>query len=138
MLVFLIRFSMHKIALIPFHRILQLVSDSGLQFQGWEDNHLYFPEGIIRPGTSLWQRLKRIPAHEQWAVVENLTLSLGRHSFIACRPERGYREINFSEAGWLDYIPTNALGVTVIERHDFWPDAPPLPPWQIRIFNGPE
>jgi SAM-dependent methyltransferase len=97
-------------------QILQLVAGCGLQFQGWEDNHLYFPEGVIRSGTPLWDRLKLIPAHEQWAVVENVTLSLGRHSFMACRAERGYREVDFSESRWLNYIPKQALGLNVIER----------------------
>jgi SAM-dependent methyltransferase len=104
-------------------QVLQLISGCGLQFQGWEDNHLYFPDGIIHPDTPLWQRLKLIPAHEQWAVIENLTLSLGRHTLVACRPERGYREITFSDSAWLNYVPMYALGLSVIEREG----SDPLP-----------
>jgi SAM-dependent methyltransferase len=103
-------------------QVLQLVANCGLQFQAWEENHFYFPEGNVRPGTPLWDRLKATPERDQWAAVENLLLTMGRHTFVACRPERGYREISFSTAGYLSYFPKQVPGLRVVERSN--PDSP--------------
>jgi SAM-dependent methyltransferase len=97
-------------------QILQLIDDCALRFQGWEDNYHYFPEGNIRPGTPLWHKIKSIPDRQQWAVLENLTLSIGRHAFIAHRPERNGCEVDFSSASWLSYIPMRVPGLSIVEE----------------------
>jgi SAM-dependent methyltransferase len=97
-------------------QVLQLVADCGLRFQSWEENHFYFPEGNIRPGTAFWQKIKTIPDREQWAVLENLMLSIGRHSFVVHRQERGSFEINFSDSSCLDYIPMRVPGLIVEQK----------------------
>jgi hypothetical protein len=102
-------------------QLLNFVADCGLQFQAWEDNHFYFPEGNVRHGTLLWESLKAIPETDQWAVIENITLAMGRHTFIACRPERGYREISFSNPGYLGYVPKQVPGFRLVERGDVNP-----------------
>ena len=99
-----------------FRKFSRLVEDCGLRFQSWEDNHFYFPEGNIRAGTPLWRKIKAIPNREQWAVIENLTLSIGRHAFIVHRPERIGCELDFSDASWLDYIPRPVPGMKIIEQ----------------------
>lgn len=105
-------------------QILRLVEDCGLRFQSWEDNHFYFPEGNIRAGTPLWRKIKAIPNREQWAVIENLTLSIGRHAFIVHRPERIGCELDFSDASWLDYIPMRVPGMKIIEQTGSDPQRP--------------
>jgi SAM-dependent methyltransferase len=102
-------------------QVLQLVADCGLVFQSWEDNHYYFPEGNIRSDSLLWQKLKAIPERDQWAVVENITLATGRHTFIGCRPERGYRDIAFGRSDFLEYIPMQVPGFTVVQRGEIDP-----------------
>jgi SAM-dependent methyltransferase len=103
---------------------LQLMEDCGLRFQSWEDNYFYFPEGNIRPDTPLWKKVKAIPDREQWAVVENLMLSIGRHAFIAHRPERSSCEINFSNSSWPDYIPMRVPGLSIVEEEKSDPQRP--------------
>ena len=112
-------------------QLLQLVTRCGLQFQCWEENYFYFPEGNIRPGTPLWQSIKAIPEREQWAVLENFLFAIGRHSFIACRPERGHHKINFSCPGWLDYIPKQVPGLHVVE----WSRSDPTHPVAVAADN---
>lgn len=94
-------------------QVLELVEDCGLRFQSWEDNYSYFPEGNIRSGTPLWHKIKAITDREQWAVLENLMLSLGRHSFVVHRQERGNFEIDFSNSSCLDYIPMRVPGLKI-------------------------
>ena len=65
-----------------------------------------------------------MPAQVQWAVVENLTLAIGRHTFLACRAERGFRKLSFAGSQYLNYIPLQAPGVRVIERGSLDPPQP--------------
>lgn len=64
-------------------QVLALVRDSGLEFQGWFDNQTYYPDAAVPQGNPLWTRLAALPEHEQWAVVEMLTCTLGSHIFVA-------------------------------------------------------
>jgi SAM-dependent methyltransferase len=107
-------------------QVLALVEDNGLRFQGWEDNHYYFPEGPLRPGTPLWSRIKSLPDREQWAVIENLTLQIGRHTFFVSRPERNPKryEVDLSQPDWQDYIPMQRPGVKVVKRAELDPQKP--------------
>ena len=109
-------------------QLFELITRCELQFQCWEDNYFYFPEGNVRPGTPLWQRIKAIPEREQWAVVENFMLSIGRHTFIACRPERHHRAINFASTEWLAYIPKHVPSLNVVE----WTSSDPMQPRRCR------
>jgi SAM-dependent methyltransferase len=105
-------------------QVLQFVENCGLQFQSWEDNYFYFPDASIRSGSPLWDRLKVISEREQWAVIENLMLTIGRHTFVACRPERRYREISFSDTGYFSYVPKMVPGIAVVERGSLEPPRP--------------
>ncbi len=85
--------------------VLAFVERGGLVFAGWQDNSLYYPDHWIKAGSAVAKALERLPEPEQWAVVENLTLMISTHRFFACRPERGFVGVNFSNDGWLGYRP---------------------------------
>jgi hypothetical protein len=120
----LIRFFTSRIEFISVPEILRLVEDCGLRFQSWEDNYFYFPEGNIRPDSPLWRKIKAIPDREQWAILENLMLSMGRHAFIVHRPERSSCEIDFSNPSWLDYIPMRVPSLSIVEEDKSDPQRP--------------
>lgn len=89
--------------------ILQLVSDNGLQFQGWLDGLDYAVSfRIPRPGDPLRQAIETLPLTEQWQAIELIGQALARQFFIAChldRPASDYA-LDFRGQDWLDYIPS--------------------------------
>jgi SAM-dependent methyltransferase len=64
-------------------QLLALVEDNGLQFQGWFENTLYFPEGATWISSEISERLQRLPVRERWAAVEMLSPSNFTHYFFA-------------------------------------------------------
>jgi hypothetical protein len=56
--------------------VLDLIKQAGPRFQSWLDPYWYYPEGTIPADSSLWPRL---PAEEQWAIVENIGLRQACH-----------------------------------------------------------
>jgi hypothetical protein len=85
--------------------VLAFVQRCGLVFAGWEDNSAYYPDLWVKRGSSLGDALQRLPERDQWAVIENLMLQISKHSFFACRPERGFVAVDFFGDGWLGYRP---------------------------------
>lgn len=102
--------------------VLSFVEAGGLQFQCWMDNSSYFPEGTLVPDTPLWQRIQSLPFAEQWAIVENLTLSHHKHAFVARHLGKA-DNVSFSGPGWLARRPVVAPAVSVVEKHSFNPDT---------------
>ena len=85
--------------------VLDLIVNAGLQFQTWVDNGGYYPNNVPLGGP-VRQRIERLAPELQWAIVERLTVAIGTHSFVACRPERAsHRAINFDRDDWLNYYP---------------------------------
>jgi SAM-dependent methyltransferase len=85
--------------------VLAFVERCGLVFAGWEDNSVYYPDLWVKRESSLGEALQRLPERDQWAVVENLMLQISKHSFFACRPDRGFVGVEFSSDRWLGYRP---------------------------------
>jgi SAM-dependent methyltransferase len=101
--------------------VLDLLRRAGLAFQAWHDNLGYHPAGCIPRGSALRERVEALPVEEQWAIVENLTLLMGCHYFIACHPGRAARTaIDFGDEAWLDHVPVRHPFLTVLEE--------PVPP----------
>jgi hypothetical protein len=85
--------------------LLAYVERAGLVFAGWGDNSWYYPDRWVPPEHPLRKMLERIPERDQWAVIENLMLTMWKHFFYVCRPERRFVGVNFSGEGWLGYVP---------------------------------
>jgi SAM-dependent methyltransferase len=97
--------------------VLEFVRCSGLTFQGWLDNMLYYPVSTIRPKSLLRRRIEALSPEEQWAVVDSLNLRTGTHFFIACHPERaGRAKLEFSGDEWLSYVPVRHPFLKVLEE----------------------
>lgn len=94
-------------------QILEFLESNGLHFQSWLDNFFYHPEGVFNPNSDLYRRTIQLPLREQWAVVDNLSLILGRHAFIATRRDPSLYTIDFSGADWPTYIPIRSPGLTM-------------------------
>lgn len=100
--------------------IFALLDAGGMHFQGWMDNGLYFPEALLLPGTALWQRVQTLPFEQQWAIVENITLTHHKHCFVACRKDAPDRSLSFT-GEWLDRYPVRSPAVSLVERASFSP-----------------
>lgn len=90
--------------------VLEFVQGAGLEFQGWLDNSFYYPHATIPPGP-IHEAVSALPDREQWSIVENFTLAIGRHMFIATNQPRSAFEVSFDGDAWLSYRPTRAPGL---------------------------
>jgi SAM-dependent methyltransferase len=103
--------------------VLEFVQHAGLAFQGWLDNGLYYPVGTFPAGSAMRQRLAALHPHDQWAVVEDVTLRPARHFFIACHRSRVERTlIDFLADEWRGYVPVRHPKLQVVEEPSTDPD----------------
>jgi SAM-dependent methyltransferase len=86
--------------------VIAFVERCGLSFAGWQDNGLYYPDRYVPEGTPLWESLAKISDRKQWAVIENLSLSMITHNFFACQPERLRAGIDFANSDWPTFVPS--------------------------------
>jgi SAM-dependent methyltransferase len=95
--------------------VLDFVDRADLAFMGWQDNGLYYPDRYVARDTDLQCALARVPGREQWAIIENLSIAMLKHDFLACRRDRDARDyqIDFTEADWTRYIPVRHPGMQV-------------------------
>jgi SAM-dependent methyltransferase len=126
---------------------LSLVEQAGLAFQGWQENHYYYPNGQMPSDQPLFQRLEALPERALWAAMELHHGGAGRHDFFCCRadrPEAAYR-LPFDGDDFFELVPVRRV-TQAIE-----PDAargrpaaivrPPFPEVslndaQVRLFNA--
>ncbi|OBH01365.1 hypothetical protein A5696_13495 [Mycobacterium sp. E2699] len=90
---------------------IDLVTNAGLEFQGWLLNSPYYSHDWFTPGTATYDALNALPERELWSVMERMHIFSACHFFMACRPDRpkqSYR-IDFAEPGYLDYVPMMRL-----------------------------
>lgn len=66
---------------------LALIEDSGLHFQGWFENAVYYPEGSAWLLPELATRLSRLPPRDQWIAMEMLSPGSATHFFFARKSE---------------------------------------------------
>jgi len=64
-------------------QVLDLVESSGLHFQGWFQNSVYYPEGMPWLTPELAEHVAKLPAREQWAAMEMISPALSTHYFFA-------------------------------------------------------
>ena len=86
---------------------LDLVDSAGLAFQGWFYKTPYYPNDLSTPASGFKSVLDQLPDVKLWSVMERLQPANATHFFLACRPDRPKQDyaIDFSTAGWLDYVP---------------------------------
>jgi SAM-dependent methyltransferase len=124
---------------------LDLISEAGLVFQGWDENGLYFPDAHLPVDHPLRSRLERLPPRALYHAVELLYGNTPGHWFYACRPDRpaGSYTVQFEDEAFLDYIPlsrvtqvtpADALGQQ--PRTIARPPFPPIPlaPWAAALY----
>ncbi len=126
---------------------LSLVRDAGLVFQGWDENALYHPDGLIRGMPLVRQHLDAMSEEDLWQSMEIITGQLAMHSFYACRADREaarYR-IPWDSERLLDCVAV-ARGELVrantpegrVVPAVRWGACPPLElqPWQAAVFSA--
>ena len=86
--------------------VIAFVERCGLSFAGWKDNGLYYPDRHIPQDSPLWEPLAKISDRDQWAVMENLSLSITTHEFFACHSTRRGYQISFDGNDWLNFVPS--------------------------------
>jgi 2-polyprenyl-3-methyl-5-hydroxy-6-metoxy-1,4-benzoquinol methylase len=100
--------------------VIAFVERCGLFFAGWKDNRLYYPDRSIPEDNPLWESLARISDRDQWAVIENLSLSITTHEFFACHSIRRENQISFDGRDWLNFVPSIHPGVSTFADGDRW------------------
>ena len=125
---------------------LDLVEQAGLRFQGWQENHYYYPNGQMPADQPLFKRLQALPERALWAAMELHHGGAGRHDFFCCRTDRPESEFRlpFGEAAFFDLVPVRRITGAVaadpargrlaaIQRAPF-PEVP-LNDAQARLFE---
>jgi hypothetical protein len=104
---------------------IDLVGSAGLAFQGWLLKTPYYPHDLAAPPSSFFAALEALPENQIWSVMERVQALNGAHLFLACRPDRPTESytIDFSMAGWLDYVPMLCAHCGVSGDEIVWPGA---------------
>ena len=89
--------------------IMEFVAAAGLIFFGWNDNAHYCADRFL--SGEMLERVLALPAAEQWAVVENLTLLNSRHDFFVRKPQNTRFLTRFDTEDYLSYVPHVRSGV---------------------------
>ena len=93
-------------------QLLELVETTGLQFQNWIDNYVYWRNGAWGPDSAVAAAVDPLPQREHWAAVEMLRQAAGMH-FFTVRPvgaEAGV--VDFDEGEWRRFVPHRAPGLS--------------------------
>jgi hypothetical protein len=86
--------------------VLEFVRGNGMCFHTWIDNGKYSADNL-KTGRLLERSTRALPPEQQWSIVEAVTLTIQKHIFLCCAPQRdpGGYTISFSGDHWLDYVP---------------------------------
>jgi len=83
--------------------IMAFVEAAGLIFSGWSDNALYCADRFL--SGEMLERVLALPAAEQWAVIDNLTVLNDRHDFFLRKPQSAGFLMRFDTDECLSYVP---------------------------------
>jgi 2-polyprenyl-3-methyl-5-hydroxy-6-metoxy-1,4-benzoquinol methylase len=89
--------------------IMEFVAAAGLIFFGWNDNTLYCADRFL--SGEMLERVLALPAAEQWAIVDNLTVLNDRHDFFVRKPQSARFLTRFDTDDYLSYVPHVRSGV---------------------------
>lgn len=87
--------------------VYQLLEASGCVMQKLLRKAHYHPQCSSLAHEPVYQRIKELPEHEQFAIGELYNASLPKHEFIVCRDDRPKEtyEISFESENWKEMIP---------------------------------
>ena len=89
--------------------IMEFVAAAGLIFFGWSDNALYCADRYL--SGEMLERVLALPAAEQWAVIDNLTVLNDRHDFFVRKPQSTRFLTRFDTDDFLSYVPHVRSGI---------------------------
>ena len=89
--------------------IMEFVAAAGLIFFGWSDNALYCADRYL--SGEMLERVLALPAAEQWAVIDNLTVLNDRHDFFVRKPQSTRFLTRFDTDDYLSYVPHVRSGI---------------------------
>lgn len=119
---------------------LELVSNSGLAFQGWFMNAPYHaPRGSQNPFHAL---LASLPSEQQWPVMEKINFRNACHFFMACRTDRPAEtyKIDFDAPHAPDLIPKMryrcGLNGRKLYRYNWTTDGSPNEVALVSLVDG--
>ena len=87
---------------------MEFVAAAGLIFFGWSDNALYCADRFL--SGEMLERVLALPAAEQWAVIDNLTVLNDRHDFFVRKPQNTRFLTRFDTDDYLSYVPHVQIG----------------------------
>lgn len=119
---------------------LDFVAAGGLVFQGWLEPGRYDPRARLPGDSPAAAALGGLKGPELWSAAELFSADIGRHFFIACRPDRpraGYT-VDFTGEGFTEYVPHRRRSLKTAEN-----PAHPVTPLSLErlglVFHlGPE
>jgi SAM-dependent methyltransferase len=98
-------------------QVLDFARAAGLHFWDWDDRLNFSLSAIVSSDHPLHAWMARLPLEERWAVTELLLGGGGRQMFYLCHPERAAFHVNFTDADWLDFVPSiRHPGLTLVRE----------------------
>ena len=98
-------------------QLLELIESTGLRFQNWVDNYVYWRNGAWGPESAVAAAVDPLPPREHWAAVEMLRQAAGVHFFTACMSEVAV--VDFNSGEWRRFVPHRAPGLSKIGERAF-------------------
>ena len=98
-------------------QLLELIETTGLRFQNWVDNYVYWRNGAWGPESAVAAAVDPLPPREHWAAVEMLRQAAGVHFFTACMSEVAI--VDFNSGDWRRFVPHRAPGLSKVSEKSF-------------------
>jgi SAM-dependent methyltransferase len=86
-------------------QLLELIEQSGMQFQNWVDNFPYWRNGEWGADSAVAAAVDPLPAREHWAAVEMLRLSTGMHMCTVRQAGAVVVAVDFDGGEWRRFVP---------------------------------
>ena len=93
-------------------QLLDLVEETGLQFQNWVDNFIYWRNGAWGPDSAVAAAVDRLTPREHWAAVEMLQQAAGMHFFTVRHSAANLAVVDFEDGDWRRFVTHRAPGLS--------------------------
>lgn len=93
-------------------QLLDLIEGTGLAFQNWVDNYLYWRNGAWGAGSAIAEAVDPLPPREHWAAVEMLRQSTGMHTCTVRHANADLALVDFEHGDWRHFVPRPAPGLS--------------------------
>ena len=111
--------------------VMQFIETAGLIFFGWSDNAPYCADRFL--SGEMLERVLALPAAEQWAVIDHLTVLNDRHDFFVRRAQSARFLTRFDTDDYLSYVPLVRSGVRLAGGADSLILTRPSPQGEVVI-----